>query len=116
MGGVAFIKPDPAQFEIEDIIADGRETLAHTTRGFWCKGETTHDLTSKREGQPDYHLAKFRHANDAALMDFAHLFLPRILDDLEAAHDEIRRLRKTAEFARHSAVPHFCIDGQNTSS
>lgn len=66
------------------IIHDLRESHARTSPGTWGKGATTHETVSRSEGREPYKVAEFRHANDAQFCDLAHVFVPRLLSEIEA--------------------------------
>jgi hypothetical protein len=66
------------------IIRDMRESHARTSPGTWGKGATTHETVSRTEGREPYKVAEFRHANDAEFCDLAHVFVPRLLSEIEA--------------------------------
>lgn len=67
-----------------DVVADLRALHAQTTQGVWGKGRSTHESVSRYPNAPPYHVADFRHANDASFIDACHEHLPAILDELEA--------------------------------
>jgi hypothetical protein len=72
------------------IIHDLRESHARTSPGAWGKGATTHETVSRTEGREPYKVAEFRHANDAQFCDLAHVFVPRLLSEIEALQSRIQ--------------------------
>ena len=74
------------------IIRDLRESHARTSPGAWGKGATTHETVSRAEGLAPYKVAEFRHANDAQFCDLAHVFVPRLLSEIEALQSRVNEL------------------------
>lgn len=74
------------------IIRDLRESHARTSPGAWGKGATTHETVSRAEGLEPYKVAEFRHANDAQFCDLAHVFVPRLLSEIEALQSRVQEL------------------------
>ena len=74
------------------IIHDLRESHARTSPGTWGKGATTHETVSRSEGREPYKVAEFRHANDAQFCDLAHVFVPRLLSEIEALQSRVQEL------------------------
>lgn len=74
------------------IIHDLRESHARTSPGAWGKGATTHETVSRAEGREPYKVAEFRHANDAQFCDLAHVFVPRLLSEIEALQSRVQEL------------------------
>ena len=74
------------------IIRDLRESHARTSPGAWGKGATTHETVSRAEGLAPYKVAEFRHANDAQFCDLAHVFVPRLLSEIEALQSRVQEL------------------------
>ena len=74
------------------IIRDLRESHARTSPGAWGKGATTHETVSRAEGLEPYKVAEFRHANDAQFCDLAHVFVPRLLSEIEALQSRVNEL------------------------
>jgi hypothetical protein len=74
------------------IIHDLRESHARTSPGAWGKGATTHETVSRTEGRELYKVAEFRHANDAQFCDLAHVFVPRLLSEIEALQSRVQEL------------------------
>lgn len=74
------------------IIHDLRESHARTSPGAWGKGATTHETVSRSEGREPYKVAEFRHANDAQFLDLAHVFVPRLLSEIEALQSRVQEL------------------------
>ena len=72
------------------IIHDLRESYARTSPGTWGKGATTHETVSRAEGREPYKVAEFRHANDAQFCDLAHVFVPRLLSEIEALQSRVQ--------------------------
>lgn len=72
--------PEP----ISDILSDLKESWKRTTPGSWGKGETTHKTVSRNEFKEEYHVAEFRHADDAQFCDLAHAFMPPVLQYITA--------------------------------
>lgn len=70
------------------IIHDLKELHARSTPGKWGKGQTTHHTVSIRPNQPDYRIAEFHHAADAAFCDAAHDFMPALLAALASRSTE----------------------------
>lgn len=83
------------------IIHDLRESHARTSPGTWGKGATTHETVSRAEGREPYKVAEFRHANDAQFCDLAHVFVPRLLSEIEALQSRILEL----EASKSQRVP-----------
>lgn len=77
---------------IDTVVQDLRGLLSTATPGTWTKGRTTHHTVSERQGEKPYPIAEFHHANDAAFCDFAHNFIPQVLDALDAANARITQL------------------------
>ena len=73
-----------AQPITDELIKDLRALRAQTTQGVWGKGRSTHETVARYPNAPAYHVADFRHANDASFIDACHEHLPAILDELEA--------------------------------
>lgn len=77
---------------IAAAIAELRASHAATTQGSWGKGKTSHHTASKRGAGQPYHVAEFRHADDAQFCDLAHAKVPALCDEVErlqAARDEL---------------------------
>ena len=74
------------------IIRDLRASHARTSPGAWGKGATTHETVSRAEGLAPYKVAEFRHANDAQFCDLAHVFVPRLLSEIEALQSRVNEL------------------------
>lgn len=77
---------------IAAAIAELRTSHAATTQGSWGKGKTSHHTASKRGAGQPYHVAEFRHADDAQFCDLAHAKVPALCDEVErlqAARDEL---------------------------
>lgn len=74
---------------IEDIIHDLKVLHAESTPGWWVKGNTTHDSVSVRgsEDKP-YTIGSFRHSCDAAFIDAAHAWIPRLIEEVERLRAE----------------------------
>ena len=93
------------------IIHDLRESHARTSPGAWGKGATTHETVSRSEGREPYKVAEFRHANDAQFCDLAHVFVPRLLSEIEALQSRVQELeaehdeadRRAGHAERHMA-------------
>ena len=81
----------------DELIKDLRALRAQTTQGVWGKGQSTHETVARHPNAPPYHVADFRHANDASFIDACHEHLPAILDELEA----LRASAKVIEEARN---------------
>ena len=77
------------------IIHDLRESYARTSPGTWGKGATTHETVSRAEGREPYKVAEFRHANDAQFCDLAHVFVPRLLSEIEALQSRVQEVEAT---------------------
>lgn len=71
------------EVKLEDIIHDLQELYGQTTSGKWCQGASSHETVSKATDREDYHVAHFRHARDAAFVDFVHKFTPYIIGKLK---------------------------------
>lgn len=81
------------------IVSELRTSHAATTQGNWGKGKTTHHTAAKRKAGQPYHVAEFRHADDAQFCDLAHAHVPKLCDEvlrlnaqcllLEAERDEL---------------------------
>ncbi len=83
----------PAQPEaLRLVIDDLRTSHRLATSGKWTKGSSTHETVSIQPEREPYHIASFRHANDAAFCDAAHLHLPKLLDAFERQHARIAEL------------------------
>lgn len=80
------------QPDIKSILSDLRNSHAHTSIGNWCKGATTHQTVAKRGHGKPYHIADFRHADDAQFCDLAHAFVPQLISEIEAYHERIANL------------------------
>lgn len=93
------------------LLSDMRILHTQTSRGIWGKGATTHETVSRREGEKPYHIASFRHADDASFIDACHEHLPAILDELEAFRAAKARIDATAaerngrEMAPETSLP-----------
>ena len=88
------------------IIRDLRESHARTSPGAWGKGATTHETVSRAEGLAPYKVAEFRHANDAQFCDLAHVFVPRLLSEIEALQSRVQELE--ASQAQRVMRPRDC--------
>ena len=95
------------------IIRDLRESHARTSPGAWGKGATTHETVSRTEGREPYKVAEFRHANDAQFCDLAHVFVPRLLSEIEALQSRIQELEAKAT---NNAKQASLTDGQITQT
>lgn len=74
---------------IEDVIHDLKVLHAESTPGWWVKGNTTHDSVAVREGEiKPYAIGSFRHACDAAFIDAAHAWVPRLIEEIERLRTE----------------------------
>ena len=73
-----------ASIVTDELIKDLRGLHAQTTQGVWGEGRSTHETVARYPNAPAYHVAEFRHANDASFIDACHEHLPAILDELEA--------------------------------
>lgn len=73
-----------AEAVTNELLSDIRTLHAQTSRGVWGKGATSHETVARRDGEKPYHIASFRHADDASFIDACHEHLPAILDELEA--------------------------------
>lgn len=69
-----------------------RGTKARASPGAWGKGATTHETVSRAEGREPYKIAEFRHANDAQFCDLAHVFVPRLLSEIEAMQSRVQEV------------------------
>lgn len=84
------------QSQLSLIIQDLRAQHSLATPGMWTRGSTSHQTVSERQGHEPYHVADFRHANDAAFCDLAHRHVPTLLDELERQHARIAELEAQA--------------------
>ncbi len=58
---------------IDDLIQSFKELHERTTKGEWKQGHSSHETVSVHPAKTDaYHVADFRHANDASFVDFVH--------------------------------------------
>lgn len=75
----------PAAAERADnLLVRIAEAYGAATVGHWEKGKTTHHTVIKCGARPDYHIAEFRHADDAAFCDTMHELAPAIIERLQA--------------------------------
>ena len=89
---------------IAAVIEGLRESHATTTQGQWCKGKTTHQTVARCQAGQLYHVAEFRHSDDADFCEQAHASVPKLLEyisEMEAQlktidADDIKPLRKQA--------------------
>lgn len=91
---------DTKKFTAEEInaaIHDLRVLHGQTTKGEWQKGKTTHETVSVGGDGKHYHIASFRHADDAAFLDVAHKYILPILDELEQARAALGITKPKAE-------------------
>ena len=75
-----------------DVLTDLCELHDRTGGGVWVQGMSSHETVLKREGQPDYHVAHFRHADYASFVDAAHKYMPLLIGevtDLRRERDEL---------------------------
>lgn len=85
---------------IAEVQVSLRNAYERTTHGRWLPGETSHH-TATLGG---YHIAEFRHANDATFCDLAHAFVPMLLDEIErlqsaqAAPQCLHQIAERADF------------------
>lgn len=84
---------------LADIVRDLDALYQRTTRGEWGKGRTSHETVSLFGTGAPYHIAEFRHADDAAFLDACHMFMPEIL-----------RVMKNALVEADRPVPEFIIE------
>lgn len=66
-----------------EVLSDLLELHARTSHGVWGQGATSHNTVAKREGQPDYRIADFHHADDASFVDAAHKYMPLLIAALQ---------------------------------
>lgn len=95
-------KPDTKRVsELETNLDTIIKNMAHlhsaTTQGCWMKGNTSHETVCQRQvGQP-YKIAEFRHADDAAFVDYAHAHVPALLDEIARLRTEVLELKKSLD-------------------
>lgn len=69
---------------IDDLIRSFKELHERTTKGEWKQGHSSHETVSVHPAKTDaYHVADFRHANDASFVDFVHKHGPTLVAGLE---------------------------------
>lgn len=85
------------QETLDGVCANLLQAYQGTTKGTWGKGETSHETVSRNENQVDYHIAKFRHADDATFIDLAHAHMPVLLQAFADMKARIAQLEGNAK-------------------
>ena len=62
-----------------EVLADLMTLHGRATKGVWAQGTSSHHTVAKRDGQEDYHIANFHHADDASFADVAHKYMPLLV-------------------------------------
>jgi hypothetical protein len=77
---------------IDDLIRSFKELHERTTKGEWKQGHSSHETVSVHTAKTDaYHVADFRHANDASFVDFVHKHGPTLVACLEQTRSRMLR-------------------------
>lgn len=71
-----------------DVLTDLCTLHDRTGCGVWAQGSSSHETVLKREGQPDYHVASFRHADYASFVDAAHKYMPLLIGEVTDLRSE----------------------------
>lgn len=87
-----------------EILQDLTALHSQTSAGKWTKGTSTHHTVAKQEGKEDYHIADFHHASDAAFVDVAHAYLPRLVQEVTRLTGELERLQSAVLNVQKSAA------------
>lgn len=89
----AFICNKTPVEEMDTLLSDAKGLIKQCTNGKWCKGSTSHETVAvTNDGNKPYHVAMFRHANDAAFIDFCHAYMERFITEIENLRMENKKL------------------------
>ncbi len=80
------------QVSIQSLLEQWDLFYKDVVKGTWMKGQTTHHTMSREDGRADYHIASFRHADDAAFVDFAHNHGPALIAELRRLQSRVQDL------------------------
>lgn len=82
---------------IDEVIGNLRALRTSTTQGVWSKGDTSHETIAVSPEGKEYHIASFRHADDASFVDYAHTHVPALLNEIERLRAEVLELKKSLD-------------------
>lgn len=79
----------------QEILSDLKTLRSRTSGITWKQGSSSHETvaTTSNGKRLDYHVANFRHADDASFVDNAHKYMPFLIEEIETLRKQLDTVR-----------------------